>query len=103
MIIRQHVFIDVSYHHQQVIVFQELDSTWEDLQVALGRKKLSVAKLLSAREALQQEQTSATEIYRLLGEIRKRTCTAKVKVYTYVDLWLMCLEAHENAIEGLVS
>ncbi|KAK2168608.1 hypothetical protein NP493_1170g00040 [Ridgeia piscesae] len=58
---------------------KELDSTWEDLQVALGRKKLSVAKLLSAREALQQEQTSATEIYRLLGEIRKRTCTAKVK------------------------
>ena len=64
--------------------------------MAIGRKKLSVAELLSAREALQQEQTSATEIYRLLGEIRMRTCTAKVYLY-------VCLETHEHVIEGPVS
>ncbi|KAI0243026.1 DNA annealing helicase and endonuclease ZRANB3 [Lamellibrachia satsuma] len=57
---------------------KELDSTWEDLQVALGRKQLTIASLLSARETLQQEQMSSNDIYYLLGEIRKRTCMAKI-------------------------
>ena len=68
------------------VFIQELDRTWEDLHLALGRKQMTVTSYLSAQDAMQQEQTSSCQIYRLLGEMRNKSCTAKVIQLTFVQL-----------------